>query len=120
MSYLESIHWNDVRFDPGNNYDKLTGAYTAPYDGYYQFSVTERISGGTVAQYVTLVEGKLVHYCWEHNSDGRFSQTSCSMILKLFTGERVQIQAYGDTVIETWQENALINSWFVGHMLFPL
>ena len=116
---LGIIPWDDVRFDPGNNYDKVTGAYTAPYDGYYQFSITTR-STVDYAEYTTLVEGKSVHHCWEYLSHHESVQTSCSMILKLLSGQRVQIQKHGSGVIETWQDNAYINSWFVGHMLFPL
>ena len=76
------IPWDDVRFDPGNNYNKGTGAYTAQYDGYYQFSITERTTGN-YTEFVTL-EGKSGHYCWEDRSNPISAQASCSIILRYF------------------------------------
>ena len=124
LNHYEIIPWDDVRFDSGNNYDKVTGAYTAPYDGYYQFSISQRNKGSTVS-FVTLVEGITVHHCWDNDSDYPSTAESCSIIVKLLAGQRVQIKNVGTRVLESLQDKDLngygyINSWFVGHMLFPL
>ena len=113
--------WEDVRFDPGNNYDKVTGAYTAPYDGYYQFSVTKR-SRSKWGQFLTYVDGLAVHHCWDHDNDFAESQTSCTIIIKLLTGQRVQIKNIRSTVTQCLQpigDWTAVNSWFTGHMLSP-
>ena len=114
------MRWDDVRFDPGNNYDVVTGAYTAPYDGYYHFSISKR-SSGTFSSFRTLVEGVSVHYCWDH-ANYPSTYATCTITLKLLAGQRVQIKNWGAATIESSQaqvDNA-VNSWFVGHMLFPL
>ena len=80
------MRWDDVRFDPGNNYDKETGAYTAPYDGYYQFSITKR-TAGQYSTFVTTVDGASVHNCWDEAHDHSRSQTSCTIVLKLLEGQ---------------------------------
>ena len=113
------IPWDDVRLDPGNNYDKLTSAYTAPYNGYYKFSITVRSQSQSYTEYRISVDGILVHYCWEHISNGSHGQASCSMILKLDAGQRVQIQNRASAIIETLGRDEM-NSWLAGHMLFPL
>ena len=113
------IQWNGVRFDPGNNYKKMTGAYTVPYNGYYQFSITARTRSQDYIQYRISVDGIPVHYCWEHISNGSHGQTSCSMILKLYAGQKVQIQTTSSTVIQALGSNGELHSWFDGHMLFP-
>ena len=114
--------WDDIRYDPGNNYDNVTGTYTAPYDGYYQFSITKR-SRGKYAQLLTYVDGVSAHRCWNHDDDGYSSQTSCTIVIKLLAGQRVHIRNIQSTVTQSLEESkdwTAVNSWFTGHMLFPL
>ena len=114
--------WDDVRIDPDNNYDKVTGAYTAPYDGYYQFSITKR-SQGNWGQFLTYVNGVSAHHCWDHDDDYVSSQTSCSIVIKLLAGQTVQIRNIKSTVTQSFQvfgDWTAVNSWFAGHMLSPL
>ena len=68
------MHWDDVRFDPGNNYDNETGAYTAPYDGYYQFSITKQTAGYS-SSFLTLVDGVSIHNCFDLPHDQSRSQS---------------------------------------------
>ena len=113
------IRWDDVQFDPGNNYNKMTGAYIAPYDGYYQFSITIRSQSQSYSEYHISVDGIQVHYCWNHISNGSHGQKSCSVLLKLYARQRIQIQNRAEAVIETLEHDTIINSWFAGHMLIP-
>ena len=118
------ILWDDVRFDPGNNYDTVTGAYTAPYDGYYQFSISQRREGNAVS-FFTLVEGFTVRHCWNYEAETPSTFENCLIIVKLLVGQRIQIKNMGTAVLESLLEedeqgHGFINSWFAGHMLFPL
>ena len=96
------MHWDDVRLDPGNNYDNETGAYTAPYDGYYQFSITKRTAGYS-SSFLTLVDGVSIHNCFDLPHDQSRSQSSCTVVIKLLAGQRVQIRIFSGTVIQSLQ-----------------
>ena len=116
------MHWHDVRFDPGNNYDKVTGAYTAPYNGYYQFTITKRTQSDQLSSLLTLVDSATIHQCWSGVHPHASSQTSCTIVIKLLVGQKVQIRNTDVTIILSLQTNAdetLINTWFAGYMLSP-
>ena len=124
LTHESVILWDDVRFDPGINYDKLTGAYTAPYDGYYQFSISQRGVGNVVSFFI-LVEGFTIRHCWNYAGENPGTFGNCVIVIKLLAGQRVQIKNAGTTVLESLLEedeqgHGFINSWFAGHMLYPL
>ena len=39
------INWNNVNRDIGGNYNRATGSYIVPFDGYYEFRAAVRVTG---------------------------------------------------------------------------
>ena len=115
----EIVRWDDVISDPGKNYDVMTGAYTAPFNGTYQFSVSKRNQAAT-SHILILVENARKFYCYNGKDVSQASsQTSCTFMVKLLAGQRVQVQNHLDRLLRI-RENSGLNTWFMGHMLHPL
>ncbi len=115
----EVIAWNTAVINPGGNYDTLTGAYTAPVHGFYQFSV-QKESDNYRAIFKVFKEGVLVLYNNFVNFDDEQPVTATSFILELQAGERVQIYNDGSTVIYGAISGTVYRSWFSGYLLYGL
>ena len=114
MQGNQIIRWDNVHFDPGNNYDRATGAYTVRYDGFYQCSATlQTVKESPLANLHLLINTIKTYYCWT----GRFvaldsAQTSCTVTLKLNAGQTVQIENAASSVVR-----GHYFSWFTCHMV---
>ena len=112
------IHWNNVNRDKDNNYNRATGSYTFPFDGYYEFRAAVRVKGNTAA-FNFWIDGQSERYCWSARStlyDG--VQATCTITTSLKVGQNVQIK----TIFagELWAvDSSGICSWFGGRLLFP-
>ena len=122
----EMLRWDEVRHDPGNNYDKVTGAYTARHDGYYQFSVTMRSIQTDLTDFVFFVDTTEVHMCSDRKynpGQGIEVATSCTVNLLLRAGQKVLIQNWSASrirAIDSGYSITALHCWFTGYMIFPL
>ena len=117
----QTIIWDDIIADPGENYDKVTGAYTAPYDGYYQFTASKR-SSEEEAEFFLVIDGASVRVCAKNKGHtSGYSLANCTFMVKLRAGQRVQIGNYGTSLIRNAHPAAsYIETFFMGLMLQPL
>ena len=112
------INWKNVNRDIGGNYNRATGSYIVPSDGYYEFRAALRVKGDYAA-FIFWVDSQSERYCWSSRSslyDG--IQTTCTITISLKAGQPVQIKtAFAG---ELWSvDSSGICSWFSGHLLFP-
>ena len=111
----EIIIWNTAPINPGGHYDTLTGAYTAPVHGYYQFTVQKESDNS--ANFRIYKEGVWVLYNDGIDGSVLTPVSTSSFILELQAGERVQIYnsvsctMYGGT-------SGVYRSWFSGFLLY--
>ncbi len=116
----EVIAWNTAVINPGGNYDTLTGAYTAPVHGFYQFSV-QKESDNYRAFLRVFKEGVQVLYNDFINLDDGIPVTATSFILELQAGERVQIyNDYSSSIAGVLSGTSVYRSWFSGYLLYGL
>ena len=98
--------------NPGGHYSPITGAYTVPYEGIYQFSVQlqSSASGNDVYIFVYLDGNQIFNDGWFIDN-----YRSTTFLLELSTGQVVTVETSsglnGDPVD--------LMSYFAGHLMFP-
>ncbi len=116
------IVWRDVKYNPGGHYSSATGTYTAPQDGYYQFTVMKMASNLYSYSYL-LVDGVATYTIMDH-AHAAWKQHGGTVTLKLKAGSKVQVQSRSSTELwgyDNWGDaHPGIHSWFSGHLLFPV
>ena len=114
------IIWKDVKYNNGGHYSPVTGAYTTPLSGYYQFTVS-KTTGVQWAYFYLVIDGE--DFCFQGTFDsGGWQQKSSTMTVKLNAGSKVQIKNHYATEIYgfgVFSSHPGIYSWFSGHLLFP-
>ena len=124
---MEVLKWDKVRYDPGQNYDLNSGAYVAPFDGFYSFSV-QKADIDNSGQFMILLDGAWLNYAWDGNGgDGGNDMSFLNINIKLNAGQKVQVANYrAKTVYGTygpgtgWNNGLLTRSYFSGTMLYPI
>ena len=116
------VIWKDVKYNNGGYYSQVTGAYTAPLAGYYQFTVS-KTNAERWAYFQLLIDDEI--FCFQGisiNDATSWKQKSSTITVKLDAGSKVQIRTtdatelYGSGVFSS---HPGMPSWFSGHLLFP-
>ncbi len=118
------LQWDDIRYDPGQNFDSTTGAYVAPYDGFYSFNVA--IANNRRAGFFILVDGKRVNYIINPQSSAGDGSTHATLgvHINLKAGQRVQVEiyetgtVYGKYTSGSAANGILTRSYFTGTMVY--
>ncbi len=120
------LKWDKVRYDPGQNYDIRTGAYTVPYDGFYSFSV-QKADVNYGGQFMILLDGAWLNYAWNYYPDTGDDMSFLNIHIKLNAGQKVQVANYRATTVygtygpsTGWNNGQLTRSYFSGTMLYPV
>ncbi len=114
------LKWDDVRYNPGQNFNITTGAYVAPSDGFYSFSAG--IWNNKRAGFIILVDGKKGNWVLHSGSnlwDGSTSAT-INIHVNLRKGQQVQVESYETGIVYgNGNTNAIhVKSYFSGARIY--
>ena len=120
---LDVLKWDDIRYDPGQNFNITTGAYVAPSDGFYGFNIA--ISDNTRAGFFIQIDGKRANFMINPQSrvGGGSTLATMGVNVNLKAGQHVQVQKHGTGTVygkyvNAWGNGVMVNSYFSGAMIY--
>ncbi len=119
ISNAEVIMWNMPVINLGGHYDVVTGAFTAPIDGYYYFNVQKESNNNKATLYY-VKEGIRLAFVQAYMEYDSIPLSTSSIILELQAGERVQIENVDSNIIYGTLDATIYKSWFMGFLLHSM
>lgn len=86
----KDLAFTNVLTNYGENYSPLTGFYTAPFNGVYQFFLTVSATGGNKAGVNLMKNGKSILTVWSESQP--WSTSSQTIVLKLNALDKVHLR----------------------------
>lgn len=97
MKNEETVIFDDVSLNEGKAYDRTTGIFTAPSDGFFSFTWATLTKGGHY--FITEIVHNGQRMAYNHN-DGRgidiYSMSTSHANIKMKNGDKVWIRTHGN------------------------
>ena len=118
----DPIVFDDARINPGEHYDPMTGIYTAPLDGIYEFTVQieSNLESDNDWGFWVNVDGEDTTFT-SHDASGSSSSNewvsaSSTLLVDLSAGQEVLVVTDLDSMHGS-SDDLIMFSWFSGHLI---